>query len=135
VRLLGAALVVNSLTQAFRWNWPVGFLAAALQRLPPFIHRVLVSRRWAALLHLIFKDHKSRTKLTRSLPRPGKDGCVIFSNAISLPHSHSNCSKGLGAAWGAEKALELLSEARFGNVDVRQLQHDIINNYYIAAKS
>jgi len=41
----------------------------------------------------------------------------------------------LGAAWGAEKALELLSEARFGNVDVRQLQHDIINNYYIAAKS
>src|SRR5262249_25243327 len=25
---------------------------------------------------------KSRAKLTRSLPRPGKDGCVIFSNAI-----------------------------------------------------
>jgi hypothetical protein len=41
----------------------------------------------------------------------------------------------LGAAWGAEKALELLSEAGFGNVDVRQLQHDIINNYYIAVKS
>jgi hypothetical protein len=26
---------------------------------------------------------KSRAKLTRSLPRPGKDGCVIFSNAIN----------------------------------------------------
>jgi hypothetical protein len=41
----------------------------------------------------------------------------------------------LGAARGAEKALELLSEAGFGNVDVRQLQHNIIDNYYIAAKS
>jgi hypothetical protein len=30
---------------------------------------------------------KSRAKLTRSLPRPGKDGCVIFSNVISLSHS------------------------------------------------
>jgi hypothetical protein len=30
---------------------------------------------------------KSRAKLTRSLPRPGKDGCVIFSKAISPPGS------------------------------------------------
>jgi hypothetical protein len=28
-------------------------------RLPPFIHQVLVSRRWTALLRLIFKGHKS----------------------------------------------------------------------------
>jgi hypothetical protein len=42
--------------------------------------------------------------------------------------------EGLGAAWGEEEALELMAEAGFDNVDVRQLQHDILNNYYIAAK-
>jgi 2-polyprenyl-3-methyl-5-hydroxy-6-metoxy-1,4-benzoquinol methylase len=42
--------------------------------------------------------------------------------------------EGLGAAWGEEKALELLAEAGFGNVDVKQLPHDILNNYYIVKK-
>ena len=37
--------------------------------------------------------------------------------------------EGLGTAWGEEKALELLAEAGFNNVDVRQLQHDNINNH------
>jgi hypothetical protein len=43
--------------------------------------------------------------------------------------------EGVGAVWGDEKALELLAEAGFEYVDVRRLQHDIINNYYIAAES
>jgi 2-polyprenyl-3-methyl-5-hydroxy-6-metoxy-1,4-benzoquinol methylase len=42
--------------------------------------------------------------------------------------------EGLGAAWGEEKALELLAEAGFANAEVRTLPHDIINNYYIAPK-
>jgi hypothetical protein len=42
--------------------------------------------------------------------------------------------EGLGAAWGEEKGLELLAEAGFENVGIRQLPHDIVNNYYIAQK-
>jgi SAM-dependent methyltransferase len=42
--------------------------------------------------------------------------------------------EGLGAAWGEEKALELLTEAGFNRVDVKRLPHDIINNYYIAER-
>ena len=42
--------------------------------------------------------------------------------------------EGLGAAWGEEKALELLNEAGFANVTVKQLSHDFINNYYIARR-
>ncbi|HWP44324.1 MAG TPA: class I SAM-dependent methyltransferase [Blastocatellia bacterium] len=41
---------------------------------------------------------------------------------------------GLGAAWGEEKALAMLAEAGFKNVEVRQFPHDILNNYYIAKK-
>jgi SAM-dependent methyltransferase len=41
---------------------------------------------------------------------------------------------GLGAAWGIEKALEMLEEAGFADVEVKRLPHDIQNAYYIARK-
>jgi 2-polyprenyl-3-methyl-5-hydroxy-6-metoxy-1,4-benzoquinol methylase len=39
---------------------------------------------------------------------------------------------GLGAMWGEQKALEFLKSAGFANVEVRTLEHDIQNNYYVA---
>jgi SAM-dependent methyltransferase len=39
---------------------------------------------------------------------------------------------GLGAMWGEQKALEFLTSAGFANVEVRTLEHDIQNNYYVA---
>ncbi|MGD1711924.1 methyltransferase domain-containing protein [Dapis sp. BLCC M172] len=41
---------------------------------------------------------------------------------------------GLGAMWGEQKALKMLNEAGFINVDVKQIPEDIFNNYYIAKK-
>jgi 2-polyprenyl-3-methyl-5-hydroxy-6-metoxy-1,4-benzoquinol methylase len=38
---------------------------------------------------------------------------------------------GLGAMWGKEKAVEMLKEAGFTKVDVKQLPHDFQNYYYI----
>ena len=40
--------------------------------------------------------------------------------------------EGLGAAWGEEKALELLAEAGFRDLRVHQLPHDFLNNFYVA---
>ncbi len=42
---------------------------------------------------------------------------------------------GLGAMWGEEKALEMLNDAGFKSVEVERLEHDILNNFYIAQKS
>jgi len=39
---------------------------------------------------------------------------------------------GLGAMWGKEKAIQMLNEAGFSSVNVKQLPHDPINYYYIA---
>ncbi|MEM1168126.1 MAG: class I SAM-dependent methyltransferase [Cyanobacteria bacterium P01_H01_bin.35] len=39
---------------------------------------------------------------------------------------------GLGAMWGEQKAVKMLNEAGFINVDVKQISEDIFNNYYIA---
>ncbi|HLZ71511.1 MAG TPA: class I SAM-dependent methyltransferase [Dehalococcoidia bacterium] len=49
--------------------------------------------------------------------------CMTVSLALN--------GEGLGAAWGEQKALELLAEAGFRDVDVKQVEGDIVNNYYI----
>lgn len=41
---------------------------------------------------------------------------------------------GLGAMWGEEKAREMLREAGFNRVEVKDLSHDIQNFYYIVRK-
>jgi hypothetical protein len=38
---------------------------------------------------------------------------------------------GLGTVWGKELALEMLATAGFTNVDVRQIDDDVFNYYYI----
>jgi 2-polyprenyl-3-methyl-5-hydroxy-6-metoxy-1,4-benzoquinol methylase len=59
--------------------------------------------------------------------------------AISTMHcmsvSLAQDGMGLGTMWGREKALEMLADAGFGEVEVRNLEHDIQNNYYITSKS
>jgi SAM-dependent methyltransferase len=51
--------------------------------------------------------------------------CVPVSLAAGGP--------GLGAAWGEEKALDMLRAAGFRGVRVEQLPDDVLNNYYIAS--
>jgi len=41
---------------------------------------------------------------------------------------------GLGAMWGREKALEMLDEAGFADVEIKRLPHDFQNDFYIATK-
>jgi SAM-dependent methyltransferase len=59
-----------------------------------------------------------------------------FIYTISCMHcmsvSLAGGGPGLGAAWGKELALQMLSDAGFDNVRVEQLPHDIINYYYVA---
>jgi SAM-dependent methyltransferase len=39
---------------------------------------------------------------------------------------------GLGAMWGRELAERMLADAGFSNVEVKQLPHDVMNDYYLA---
>lgn len=39
---------------------------------------------------------------------------------------------GLGAMWGEQKARQMLAEAGFTRVDVKRIEGDLFNNYYIA---
>lgn len=41
---------------------------------------------------------------------------------------------GLGAMWGEQKARELLAEAGFSPVEVKRIEGDLLNSYYVATK-
>jgi 2-polyprenyl-3-methyl-5-hydroxy-6-metoxy-1,4-benzoquinol methylase len=50
--------------------------------------------------------------------------CMTVSLAAGGP--------GLGTMWGREQALELLAQAGFGDVEVKRVDADILNLYYVA---
>ncbi|HYR83550.1 MAG TPA: class I SAM-dependent methyltransferase [Terriglobia bacterium] len=52
--------------------------------------------------------------------------CMTVSLALN--------GEGLGAMWGTQKAEELLREAGFRQIDVKSVEGDIFNAYYIASK-
>ena len=42
---------------------------------------------------------------------------------------------GLGTMWGEQTARRMLAEAGFTEVDIRHIDGDIVNTYYIATRS
>ena len=79
------------------------------------------------------QDIKAATKMHENIGTP----LGTFTYTISCMHcmsvSLAQGGAGLGAAWGKEKALEMLGQAGFRGVAVRELAHDIVNYYYIAS--
>ena len=61
-----------------------------------------------------------------------------FLYTISCLHcmsvSLAQDGKGLGAMWGKELALDMLKDAGFTRIEVKELPHDPINYYYIVKK-
>ncbi len=61
-----------------------------------------------------------------------------FLYAVSTMHcmtvSLEQGGVGLGTVWGEQKARQMLADAGFGQVEVKQVEGDILNNYYIARK-
>jgi SAM-dependent methyltransferase len=59
-----------------------------------------------------------------------------FLYTISCMHcmsvSLANGGPGLGAMWGKDMALKMLAAAGFNDVDVKTLDHDVMNYYYVA---
>jgi 2-polyprenyl-3-methyl-5-hydroxy-6-metoxy-1,4-benzoquinol methylase len=82
----------------------------------------------------LMQDIRASSHVHKNIDHP----LGTFTYTISCMHcmtvSLALGGEGLGAAWGEEKALELLAESGFRQVEIRRLPHDILNNYYIAKK-
>lgn len=67
-----------------------------------------------------------------------EDPAATFLYTVSLMHcmtvSLAQGGDGLGTAWGRQTALRMLGEAGFDRVDVKEIETDPFNSYYVATK-
>lgn len=100
--------------------------------------RLVLSRIGAALRPggtFLMADIAAESELADNLDHPL--GPLLFT--ISCMHcmtvSLAHGGEGLGTMWGRERALELLAEAGFTVDEVKHLESDPMNNYFIARRS
>jgi 2-polyprenyl-3-methyl-5-hydroxy-6-metoxy-1,4-benzoquinol methylase len=83
----------------------------------------------------LMQDIAGSSHLHKNLEHPLGPFLYTISCLHCMTVSLANNGAGLGAMWGKEKALQMLNDAGFGNVDVQNLPHDPVNYYYIARKN
>ena len=77
-------------------------------------------------------DIAASSELANNLEHPLGPFLYTVSTMHCMTVSLALDGKGLGTVWGRELALSMLADAGFGRVDVKQVEGDILNNYYIA---
>jgi len=80
----------------------------------------------------LMQDIAGSSKLENNMSHPLAPYLYTISCLHCMTVSLALNGKGLGAMWGKEKAIEMLTEAGFSNIEVKQLPHDPINYFYIA---
>jgi SAM-dependent methyltransferase len=63
-------------------------------------------------------------------------GPALYTASIfhCMSVSLANGGPGLGTMWGEQQARAILADAGFGDVEVKRVDADILNNYYVARK-
>ena len=79
-------------------------------------------------------DVRASSNLAENMDHPMAPFLYSISTMHCMTVSLALKGVGLGTMWGEQKALEMLADAGFKHVDVKRIEGDIINNYYIARK-
>jgi 2-polyprenyl-3-methyl-5-hydroxy-6-metoxy-1,4-benzoquinol methylase len=82
----------------------------------------------------LMQDIRASSYVERNLDHPAAPFLYTISTIHCTSVSLAQGGAGLGTVWGEELALEMLAQAGFSSVEVKQLPHDILNSYYIARK-
>jgi 2-polyprenyl-3-methyl-5-hydroxy-6-metoxy-1,4-benzoquinol methylase len=82
----------------------------------------------------LMQDILASTPLKDNISHPLGTFLYTISCMHCMTVSLSQNGAGLGAMWGKEKAVSMLKEAGFDNIEVKILPHDFQNYYYIARK-
>lgn len=82
----------------------------------------------------LMQDIHAATEVSGNLAHPVAPLLYTISCMHCMTVSLAAGGLGLGAMWGQEKALELIEEAGFDQIEVKQLPHDFQNDYYIIRK-
>ena len=82
----------------------------------------------------LMQDIRASSNVDGNLEHPVAPLLYTISCMHCMTVSLAANGMGLGAMWGEEKALEMLKEAGFSSVEIKRLEHDFQNNYYIVKK-
>jgi SAM-dependent methyltransferase len=80
----------------------------------------------------LMQDIAASSNVEKNIGHPIGPFLYTISLCHCMPVSLAREGMGLGACWGRELALQMLAEAGFTRVDVRDLPHDIQNHFYLA---
>jgi 2-polyprenyl-3-methyl-5-hydroxy-6-metoxy-1,4-benzoquinol methylase len=101
-------------------------------------HPRTVLKNIAAILKpggtFLMVDIKASSEVHENLDHPMGPFLYTISTMHCMTVSLARGGEGLGTMWGEQKALELLAEAGFTDVAVKQVEGDFLNNFYIAKK-
>jgi 2-polyprenyl-3-methyl-5-hydroxy-6-metoxy-1,4-benzoquinol methylase len=82
----------------------------------------------------LMQDIRASSRLENNLDRPIAPLLYTISTMHCMTVSLAQGGAGLGTMWGEELATEMLRQAGFREVSVRQLEHDFQNNFYVMRK-
>jgi len=80
-------------------------------------------------------DVRASSTLAENLAHPLGPLLYTLSCLHCMTVSLADGGMGLGTMWGEQKARQMLADAGFSSVELRNVASDIVNNYYIATKS
>ena len=83
----------------------------------------------------LMQDIRASSELANNLEHPIAPLLYTLSTMHCMTVSLAQDGAGLGTMWGQELAVEMLGQAGFEDVCVRQLEHDFQNNFYVMRKA
>ncbi|AFY62031.1 methyltransferase domain-containing protein [Synechococcus sp. PCC 6312] len=123
----------TQLGEVEQYDWITTFDAVHDQARPDWVLQNIYQALRPGGVYLMQDIHAS-TAVEGNLEHPVAPLLYTVSCLHCMTVSLAAGGLGLGTMWGQEKALELLQEAGFEQVEIRQLAHDVMNDYYITYK-
>jgi 2-polyprenyl-3-methyl-5-hydroxy-6-metoxy-1,4-benzoquinol methylase len=82
----------------------------------------------------LMQDIRASSYVDNNLDHPAGPLLYTISCMHCMTVSLAAGGMGLGAMWGEEMTLNMLEDAGFQQVEIKRLDHDFQNNYYIVRK-
>ncbi|MEG4032052.1 MULTISPECIES: class I SAM-dependent methyltransferase [unclassified Microcoleus] len=123
-----------TLDECDRYHWITTFDAIHDQARPDIVLQKIYKALRPDGVYLM-QDIRATTDVGGNLEHPIAPLLYTISCMHCMTVSLAYGGMGLGTMWGQEKALQMLSEAGFSSVEIKQLAHDFQNDYYIIKKS
>jgi 2-polyprenyl-3-methyl-5-hydroxy-6-metoxy-1,4-benzoquinol methylase len=121
---------LTEFNETHRYDLITAFDAIHDQKAPAKVLRAIRQALRPGGLFLM-QDIRASSHLEKNIGQPLAPFLFTISTMHCMTVSLAQDGAGLGTCWGEELAAQMLTDAGFGPVRIEQLDHDIMNNYYL----